>query len=433
MSATVTRRSFPLVIVVLAMALIVTPTGAAELRGEVRSVSGEVVTIHCEGGVSPNPHDPVKIGFEVPDVGFVALEGLWEVSLVGPGGEIQAAPRGGAHGQPQVGHVALVTTAAAVPPRSPQAGPPPAAAIHRVVEDRSHLPPFAQRPWMGVRLTRVDDSVRSGVPVEGVIPGGPADRAGIRAGDVVVSINGAPTPNSSALELITDAVRPGDRLVIRLLRVPEMIELTITPQLPDLDDPVVQTSIGVAYLNGNDVEPNEANAVDWLERAAAQGFADATDILKSYREHLEKGGRPVGTQAAAVYIAGTEEGKRPAWFILETGIFSTAASLGAPVRDLPPDIWNRRNAMSSPAEVFRSLEPLGGGWLLWVEVSIHWGHLGFAKDRVKVQCFDPAGKLQWKEDASNVMAQSADHSIQLLSDKIVKKLRKKRGAPCMRP
>ena len=89
--------------------------------------------------------------------------------------------------------------------------------------------------------------------------------------------------------------------------------------------------------------------------------------------------------------------------------------------------------MSSPAEVFRSLEPLGGGWLLWVDVSIHWGHLGFAKDRVKVQCFDPAGRLQWETDASNVMAQSADHSIQILSNKINKKLRKKRGDPCMRP
>lgn len=411
-----------------------TVAAAGELRGSVRSVSGEVVTIRCDGGISPNPGEPIKIGFEVPGVGFVALEGLWEVSLVGPGGEVQATPRGGAHGQPQVGHVALITTNAAVaPPRLPQPGPPPATAPRQAREDRSHLPPFAQRPWMGVRLTRVDDTVRSGVPVEGVVPGGPADRAGIRAGDAVVAVNGVPTPNSSALEPITDAVRPGERLVIRLLRVPEMVEVTVTPQLPSLDDPVVQTTIGVAYLSGNEVDPDEAKAVEWLERAAAQGFQDARDILDSYRNHLAGGGRPVGTQAAAVYIAGTEEGKRPAWFVLETGIFNTVASTGAPVRDLPPDIWNRRNLMSSPAEVFRSLEPLGGGWLLWVDVSIHWGHLGFAKDRVKVQCFNPAGKLQWKEEASNVMAQSADHSIQLLSDKIDKKLRKKRGAPCLRP
>ena len=317
MPATVTRKSFSILFLALASALIAAPTGAAELRGEVRSVSGEVVTIRCAGGVSPNPGEPIKIGFEVPGVGFVALEGLWEVSLVGPGGEIQATPRGGAHGQPQVGHVALITTTAAMsPPHSPKPGPPAATVSRQAAEDRSHLPPFAQRPWMGLRLTRVEDTVRSGVPVEGVLPGGPADRAGIRAGDAVVAVNGVPTPNSSALDRITDAVRPGDRLVIKLLRVPEMVEVTVTPQLPSLDDPVVQTTIGVAYLSGNDVDPDEAKAVEWLERAAAQGFQDARDILNSYRNHLAGGGRPVRTQAAAVYIAGTEEGKRPAWFVL---------------------------------------------------------------------------------------------------------------------
>jgi len=409
---------------------------AGELKGTVRSVSGEVVTIHCDGGVSPNPGDPVTIGFDVPGVGFVAIEGSWRVSLVGPGGEVQAAPVGAAHGQPQVGHLTLITTSAAVPPQpqrppAPQPGAPtaPAAAAGG---DRADLPPFTRRPWMGVRLVRVDDDATSGVPVDGVIPGGPADRAGIRAGDVIASINGVPTPNSAALTAVFDPLGPGDRISVRLLRVPEMIEVAFSLQLPDLDDPVVQTTIGVAYLNGNDVEPNEAKGLEWLNRAAGQGFQDATNIIASYRDHVAQGGRPAGPATSAVYIAGNEEGKRPAWFVLESGIFSTVSGTGAPVRDLPPDIWPRRNALASPSEVFRSLQAVGGGWLLWVEVSIHWGHIGFAKDRVTVQCFDPAGQLQWTEDASNVMAQSADHSIQLLSDKIDKKLRKKRGKPCLR-
>jgi len=413
------------------------PAATGELRGAVRSISGEVVTIRCDGGISPNPGDPVKIGFDVPDVGFVALEGSWKVTLIGPGGEIQASPIAGAHGDPQTGHVALITTSAAVtaPPSRqppPQRVAPPASA-QVAGPDRSGLPPFAQKPWMGIRLTRVEDDVRSGVPIEGVLPGGPADRAGIRAGDVIASINGDPIPNSSALEAATGSIRPGDTLIIRLMRLPDMVEVTIAPQLPDLNDPVVQTSIGVAYLNGNGIAPDEQKALEWLDRAAAQGFSDASEILRNYREHLAGGGKPVGHQASAVYIAGNEEGKRPAWFILETGIFNTVSAQGAPVRDLPPDIWSRRNMMSSPDEVFRSLEPLGGGWLLWVEVSIHWGHLGFAKDRVVVQCFDPSGRVQWKEDASNVMANSADHSIQILAHKINKKLQKKRGKACLSP
>ncbi len=421
-------------IFVVALAL---PAAAAELRGSVRSVSGEVVTIRCDGGASPNPGDPVRIGFDVPGVGFVPLEGSWKVSLIGPGGEVQAAPTTAEHGEPQAGHVVLITTAAAVarPPAGPipHSPPSPTGPAAAAGPDRSGLPPFARKPWMGIRLTRVEDSVTSGVPVEGVLPGGPADRAGIKAGDVVASVSGAPTPNSTALDAATDSIKPGDILVLRLLRVPDMVEVTVAPELPSLDDPVVQTTIGVAYLNGNGVPADERQAMVWLDRAAAQGFQDAKEILKSYRDHVASGGIPAGPPTSAVYIAGTEEGKRPAWFILETGIYNTVAATGAPVRDLPPDIWPRRNNLSSPDEVFRSLQPLGGGWLLWVDVSIHWGALGFAKDRVLVQCYDPSGKLQWKEEASNVMAASADHSVQLLADKINKKLSKKRGKACLRP
>ncbi len=424
--------------VVLTMAVgSVSPAAAGELQGAVRAVSGDVVTIRCEDGVSPSPGDPVTIGFDVPGVGFVPLEGSWAVSLIGPGGEVQVKPTTGRHGEPQVGHVALITTAATVtqPPqeRGPAGAAAPAAPASAAGVDRSGLPPFAQSPWMGIRLTHVDDSAKSGVPIESVHPGSPADRAGIQAGDVIASINGTAIPNSSALDAATDNLRDGDRLVIRLLRLPDMVEVVVSPELPSLENPVVQTIIGVAFLEGNGIAPDERQGVAWLERAIAQGFSDAKDILNSYREHKAKGGRPVGQQASAVYIAGTEEGKRPAWFVLETGIYQTVAATGAPLRDVPPDIWQRRSMMSSPDEVFRSLEPLGGGWLLWVDVSIHWGAIGFAKDRVLVQCFDPNGRLQWEEDASNVMANSADHSIQILANKINKKLYKKRGKPCLRP
>ena len=119
------RTSWMIALAAMTIALSLSaPAVAGELRGLVRSVSGEVVTIRCEGGLSPNPGDPVKIGFDVPDVGFVALEGSWKVTLIGPGGEIQASPIAGAHGEPQTGHVALITTSAALP-RAPSQQPPP--------------------------------------------------------------------------------------------------------------------------------------------------------------------------------------------------------------------------------------------------------------------------------------------------------------------
>jgi TPR repeat protein len=430
-----TQRSRLIVaIVVAALAL---PGAAAELTGSVRSVSGEVVTIRCDGGASPNPGDPVRIGFDVPGVGFVPLEGLWKVSLIGPGGEVQATSTTAEHGQPQAGHIALIETAA--PVAGPAAGPArqnpatPAGPAASTGSDRSGLPPIAQRPWMGLRLERTETDATSGVAIVAVRPNGPAARAGVRAGDVILAVGGSPTPNSAALERVTKTVQPGKAIVLRLLRLPDVVEVSLIPELPSLDDPAVQNAVGYAFLTGNEITADEAKGVEWLERAAALGDPDAVQILDAYRNRASAGGKAVANQPSGVYIAGTEEGKRPAWFILEAGIYSTVAATGAPVRDLPPDIWPRRNNLSSPEEVFRSLQPLGGGWLLWVDVSIHWGKIGFAKDRVVVQCYDPAGHLQWEEEASNVMAQSADHSVQLVADKINKKLAKKRGKACLRP
>lgn len=419
-------------IVGVVVAVLALPAAAGELRGAVRSVSGEVVTIRCDGGVSPNPGDPVRIGFEVPGVGFVPLEGSWKVSLIGPGGEVQAAPTTTRHGEPQAGHIALIETAATA--ARPAAGPPaPAGQATVAGPDRSGLPPLARRPWMGLLLDRTEADATSGVTIAEVRPNGPAARAGVRPGDVILAAGGTPTPNSAALDRATESLTPGMNLVLRLLRLPDIVEVSVSPELPPLDDPTVQTAIGFAFLTGKEIAPDEAKGVTWLERAAARGDQDAVQILDSYRNRSSGGGRSAGNRPSGVYIAGTEEGKRPAWFILETGIYNTVAAAGAPVRDLPPDIWPRRNNLSSPDEVFRSLQPLGGGWLLWVDVSIHWGAIGFAKDRVTVQCFDPSGRLQWEEDASNVMANSADHSVQLVADKINKKLQKKRGKPCLQP
>ncbi|MFN8587027.1 MAG: PDZ domain-containing protein [Candidatus Eisenbacteria bacterium] len=46
------------------------------------------------------------------------------------------------------------------------------------------------RPWLGVEVAR--DSVTGATLVRGVTPGGPAERAGIRAGDVLEHIDGTP-------------------------------------------------------------------------------------------------------------------------------------------------------------------------------------------------------------------------------------------------
>jgi putative serine protease PepD len=56
------------------------------------------------------------------------------------------------------------------------------------------------------------------VVVAGVKPGGPADRAGIRRGDVITSVNGVPTRTSDDLVTILAKFHPGQRVRVALLR-----------------------------------------------------------------------------------------------------------------------------------------------------------------------------------------------------------------------
>jgi len=68
---------------------------------------------------------------------------------------------------------------------------------------------------------------RKGVLVAEVTPGGPADRAGLEAGDVVLRVNGRATENASRLTREVAAARPGDALRFELLRngAPRTVEV----------------------------------------------------------------------------------------------------------------------------------------------------------------------------------------------------------------
>ena len=67
-------------------------------------------------------------------------------------------------------------------------GSAPAAAQEERREDAAGSDQAAQRPMLGIRVWHVG----AGVMVDALLPGGPADMAGVRIGDRIVSINGHP-------------------------------------------------------------------------------------------------------------------------------------------------------------------------------------------------------------------------------------------------
>jgi Do/DeqQ family serine protease len=91
-----------------------------------------------------------------------------------------------------------------------------------------------QRGQLGVSIYTVTPdiahslglSTATGALVSQVVAGSPADRAGVRTGDVITSLNGQPVKSNSELRNAIGLMRVGDRLDIGLLRDGKPLTLT---------------------------------------------------------------------------------------------------------------------------------------------------------------------------------------------------------------
>ncbi|GAA3830044.1 trypsin-like peptidase domain-containing protein [Sphaerisporangium flaviroseum] len=76
-----------------------------------------------------------------------------------------------------------------------------------------------RRAALGVRVNTVvgSDGQPVGVGVAMVDPGSGAARAGIKPGDIILSVNGKPTPTAAALSEVLAGLRPGTQAKVELL------------------------------------------------------------------------------------------------------------------------------------------------------------------------------------------------------------------------
>jgi putative serine protease PepD len=86
-----------------------------------------------------------------------------------------------------------------------------------------------QWPYMGVESAPTDPGEPSGAKIASVTAGGPAERAGIQPGDVIVSVGGKKVPNFGALSQVISRFRAGDRVAVVVDRGGhrETIEVTL--------------------------------------------------------------------------------------------------------------------------------------------------------------------------------------------------------------
>jgi S1-C subfamily serine protease len=92
----------------------------------------------------------------------------------------------------------------------------------------------AHRAAIGAQVATVTaaDGSAAGAGIVAVTAGGPADRAGLRAGDVIRAIGGTPTPDTTALAEALAAERPGQDAAITIARGGQ--EMTVHVTLGDL-------------------------------------------------------------------------------------------------------------------------------------------------------------------------------------------------------
>ncbi len=106
--------------------------------------------------------------------------------------------------------------------------------VKKVVEDFTKFGKI-QRAYLGVYYREIDDqfakdnklSSLSGVYVEDVVNGGSAEKAGIKSGDIILSVQGKPVNGKSELMEVVSQLSPGDKITVSVLRDNKQIDLPV--------------------------------------------------------------------------------------------------------------------------------------------------------------------------------------------------------------
>jgi Do/DeqQ family serine protease len=92
------------------------------------------------------------------------------------------------------------------------------------------------RGWIGVEVQEITPAVAEsfrlgdarGTIIAGVLRGGPADRAGVKPGDLLTAINDVPVSDPQAMLNLVAGLAPGSSAKMRLQRQAQTLELTAT-------------------------------------------------------------------------------------------------------------------------------------------------------------------------------------------------------------
>lgn len=84
-------------------------------------------------------------------------------------------------------------------------------------------PPAAARPWLGLAFRMGDE----GALVALVVPGSPAEAAGLRVGDIIIEVDGQRVTVAHPLDEHLQAYAPGDRVQLIVMREGRVREIEV--------------------------------------------------------------------------------------------------------------------------------------------------------------------------------------------------------------
>lgn len=92
------------------------------------------------------------------------------------------------------------------------------------------------RGWIGIEAQDITPELAEsfklsrpqGALIAGVLRGSPADKAGLRAGDILLAIEGKPVIDSGAMLNLIAALKPGQKATLRIARAEAIVNISIT-------------------------------------------------------------------------------------------------------------------------------------------------------------------------------------------------------------
>ncbi len=127
-----------------------------------------------------------------------------------------------------------------------------------------------QRGWLGVQISDIDQDkkealglkTRKGVLINDVFAGQPADKGGIKPGDVVISIDGKRTESANELMFAVAGIEPGKKVPAKIIRNGK--EMTVQVILAKRDESKIATN----DFNGSrsDEKKSDESGADYTKK-----------------------------------------------------------------------------------------------------------------------------------------------------------------------